>query len=113
MIVKARDVVIAVINRHNTPGGEYVGRPSPLGNPNKITDYKRDEAIRAYADWLLFKVKTKDQKVCRELERLRKKVLKEKKLVLACWCVPMKCHASIIAETLAKAIVDGTSFGGG
>lgn len=110
MIVKARDITIEVVNRHNTPGGEYVGRPSPLGNPNKITNYKRDEAIRAYGDWLLFKIKTKDVKVCRELERLRKKALKYKKLVLACWCVPMRCHASIIAETLAKAIAAGTSF---
>lgn len=110
MVISVGDVTINVINRRNTSGGEYVGRPSPLGNPVKVGEKKRDEAIRAYGDWLFFKIKTKDPKVCAELERLRKKALKEKKLVLACWCVPMRCHASIIAETLAKAISAGTSF---
>lgn len=108
--MRVRDITITIVNRHRTPGGEYVGRPSPLGNPIKIGDCSRDEAIRAYSDWLLFKIKTKDPKVCRELERLRKKALNDKQLTLACWCVPMKCHASIIAETLAKAIATDTAF---
>ena len=110
MIVSVKGVTITVVNRKTTPGGEYVGRPSPLGNPMKIGDFKRAEAIQAYADWLYFKVKTKEPKVCKELERLRKKAIKDKQLVLACWCVPMRCHASVIAETLAKAIASGSTF---
>jgi hypothetical protein len=110
MVVTVRNVVITVVNRHDTPGGEYVGRPSALGNPYDTATHKRDEAIRAYTDWLFFKIETKDLKVCNELERLRKKALREKKLVLACWCVPLKCHASVIADALAKAIAGDASF---
>ena len=110
MNILAHDITIEVINRRTTTSGEYVGRPSPLGNPFQLAGHTRDDVIDAYVEWLAFKIRTKDSTVCGELERLRQKAIKNKKLVLACWCAPLRCHAQVIAETLAKAIVAGTTF---
>ena len=102
--------MITVVNRRTTSEGVYVGRPSPLGNPFKIGENSRDAVIDAYAAWLQYKITSKDDAVCKELERLRQKAAKDGKLVLACWCVPLRCHASVVADVLTKAIEDGTRF---
>lgn len=102
---------IVIVNRKVTTEGEYVGRPSPLGNPFALgAGVSRNEAIDAYADWLKYKIRERDAKVCGELERLRQKAVRDGKLVLACWCTPLRCHASVIADVLKKAIADGTNF---
>lgn len=103
-------VPILIINRRRDYGGEYVGRPSPLGNPFQIGVNGRDAVIDAYVAWLQYKIKTKDPATCKELERLRQKAIKDGQLTLACWCAPLRCHASVIAEALTKALDEDISF---
>ena len=83
-------------------GGEYVGRPSPLGNPFKIgnVDGDREEVIRKYKAWLRRNITNKS--VANELGRLITKYRKEGHLTLICWCAPLPCHADVIARYIKK-----------
>lgn len=72
----------------------YIGRPSPWGNPfthknGTIAKYKvgsRDEAVKAYKEWIL----TQPELLAR-LPELKGKVL-------GCWCKPQACHGDILLE---------------
>jgi len=78
----------------------YIGRPSKWGNPFKIGMFyrgrtlTRDDAIKAFEDWLL----NSDAGI--ELQ-MSLKELKGK--TLGCWCKPLPCHGDILAD-LANAI---------
>jgi hypothetical protein len=97
---------IHIANRRNTKEGEYVGRPSPLGNPWRAgADLTRDEAIARYKVWLNIQWKTQNHKVRDELNRLANKLIEDGELTLVCWCAPKNCHADVIAEAI-QAIVN-------
>lgn len=80
-------VIIFNISKGENPtkGSSYVGRGSPYGNPFKIgVDGDRVEVIRKFRESLT-----------------AEKILEIKKLKgknLACHCVPLMCHAEVIAE---------------
>ena len=101
--------VITIVNRRNKQHrntGEYVGRPSPLGNPWKAgDDLSRDEAIRRYKIWLNLQWRTNNRRVRDELMRLTNQLIRDGELTLACWCAPQACHADVIAEAI-KAIIE-------
>jgi len=73
----------------------YVGRPSKWGNPfshlngtlAKFTVKNRDEAISQYRAWIMTQP---------DLIATAKVELKGKRL--GCWCHPLPCHASVLAE---------------
>jgi hypothetical protein len=97
---------IEIVNRRNTSFGEYVGRPTPLGNPWRASDtLPREEAIAKYKAWLNLQWKAGNTLVTDELHRLAEKLKRDGELVLSCWCAPKACHADVIAEAI-KAIVE-------
>lgn len=81
----------------------YVGRPSPLGNPFKITQTEpapmtRAEAVDAFRRYF---VTAADQpKIHRLLNRMLKECRAGRRVVLLCYCAPMACHAHVIKAWL-------------
>ena len=67
-------------------GAVYVGRPSPWGNPYKVSRNKtREQAIREFQTY----AELKDFYEEHWLEPLRGKDL-------VCWCSPGPCHADVL-----------------
>ena len=113
---------IKVINHHHLCLGdnEYIGRGSPLGNPfshrdNTKAKHKvetRDDAIKAYAVWLMDRLQEGNQEVISELDRLATIAMSTGKLNLRCYCAPKACHGDVIRKVLLEAIDDSTSLNG-
>jgi len=96
---------VRVAHKMRVPEGTYVGRPTALGNPYRLTQgHTRVEALALYREWLDKSIKDQDRIVCGALERMRQQLLKDKTLTLCCWCYPLDCHADIIAEKLIVAV---------
>ena len=101
-------VEIRVLNtRLVADRGEYVGRPSPLGNPFKLEresdrESDRESVIERYEVWLREKIRIRDRLVCDELNRLYKIVRDSGVLELVCWCAPKRCHADVIRCVLLE-----------
>ena len=69
----------------------YVGRPTLLGNPFQIgPGIDRDRAIRLYRHYAIARMDMD--------ENFRRAVLYCKGRTLACWCVPLPCHADVLLE---------------
>lgn len=91
---------------------EYIGRPSPLGNPfshkrDTKADFivaSREEAVKRYRMWLIKKIKEKDKAVIDELKRLKRIAMEKGELKLGCWCAPKACHGDVIKEILEMSI---------
>jgi len=95
-----KDFKIHVVNKRDGTPGEYVGRPSVLGNPFTIGRHgTRDEVIAQYKSWLWSVMKTGTPEL-QELDRLAKKLITDGGLTLVCWCAPLKCHANVIADAI-------------
>ena len=97
---------ILVLNKRSAGSrGEYVGRPSPLGNPFKLKrELDRDAVIALYEIWLRERIADRDKKVCDELNRLYLIARDTGLLELVCWCAPKHCHADVIRKVLLKAL---------
>lgn len=82
--------------------GEYVGRPSPLGNPFYMAnEAMRDEVCDKYQAWFDRKVEQDDPAVMGELRRLyHLGKEKQQSIRLICYCSPRRCHADTIAKFL-------------
>lgn len=92
------DIVIVNTSRSHNYIGEYIGRPSILGNPYN-TAVGRKEAISAFSNYLNRKIQEKDPVIIGELERLYS-IAKNEQLVLICWCAPKSCHGEVIKNIL-------------
>lgn len=97
--------MIKVMNKRsfksNTCVDVYIGRPSVLGNPFRITGkVTRKECIEAYRGWIHERINDADEEVLRELERIRNLVKKYGRVNLVCWCAPLPCHGDVIKEYL-------------
>ena len=87
-----------------TAQDRYIGRPSVLGNPfshlsGTLAQHKvatRAEAVEAYTQWLVNKVKVERDPVI--LAALRA-IPEDAHLV--CWCKPQACHGDIIVKACA------------
>lgn len=88
---------ITVVNNPNKYFGEYIGRPSILGNP--FASLSREEAIEAYDAYLREKIAEKDTVIVGELERLYQ-IANNEPLRLICWCSPLPCHGDIIKNVI-------------
>lgn len=93
--------MITVANRKTHRGhGEYIGRPSILGNPFEMEDEsQRAAVISQFRSWLWNKIKLQDPVVLGELQRL-KAIADNGDLVLVCWCAPLPCHADVIKKCI-------------
>lgn len=82
----------------NIPG-EYVGRPSVLGNPFAMGVHgDRTEVIAKYRVWLNDQLHD-NEAVVAELQRLVL-LAYEGDLNLICWCAPRPCHADVIKSCI-------------
>lgn len=93
------------MNRTLPEGAVRVDRWSPWGNPFKIGKFKcdhpdcadhvyditREKSMAAYRKWLEGRLRVEPT----FLDLLRDRDL-------ACWCVPLPCHADIILEFLSR-----------
>lgn len=83
-----------VVHCKRAPYDVYIGRPSKWGNPfshkpgtqAKYRVATREEAIRAYEEW----IKTQPHLLA-DLKELRGKTL-------GCWCKPLPCHGDVLAR---------------
>lgn len=74
----------------------FIGRPSPLGNPYKISkNVNREEAIKKYRAWLWDRIKKKDEKVVSELRKIKQAAI-DGNVYLICYCSPLPCHGDVI-----------------
>lgn len=102
--------MIKVVNKRSGEEGEYIGRPSPLGNPfTHLTRTKhamflcdtREESIRRYREWLEYHISEKTPEIMDEMQRLYD-LSQEGDLNLVCWCKPLSCHGDILKEYLEQ-----------
>ena len=90
---------VTVARKPNT--GEYVGRPSPLGNPFVMrSEADRNVVCDNYQKWFDAQVEKRDPGVIGELTRLFNLAQEQGKLTLVCYCAPRRCHAQTIAKFL-------------
>ena len=93
-------MITVVSKRASQPVGEYIGRPSPLGNPFTIgRDGTRDEVIAKYRTWLNDRLHDEDTTASDELMRLCK-LAEVGDLTLVCWCAPLPCHGDVIKNAI-------------
>ena len=103
-------LTVIIVNRKTYQGKDahYVGRPTILGNPFSAKQHGgRDNAIAKYKAWLNLQWSTGNQPVIDELMYLARKLNKDNKIVLMCWCAPKACHASVIGVALRNIIKQG------
>lgn len=96
--------LISVVNKYTFKGlhAVYIGRPSPLGNPYKITDSKsRDDVIDAYERYLIGGYES-DGRIQRAINDLVEKYLAGEEINLLCFCAPRRCHGEVIREFVEK-----------
>jgi hypothetical protein len=102
---------IRIVNKRAFKGdGQYVGRPSPMGNPfswmeGTLAEFRvasREESLCRYKDWLLEKLDT-DNPTTRMFLMLLEELKTNECLTLICWCAPKKCHGDVIKELLLEA----------
>jgi hypothetical protein len=93
---------ITVRNKRTWSGeGEYIGRGNVLGNPFRMrNEEEREFVIKQYRQWLWNKIRDKDIKVHKELDRLLDVYRSRGELNLICWCAPKQCHGDIIRSCL-------------
>jgi len=92
---------IKVVNKKLGGIGEYIGRPSPLGNPFQLEkEEDRLSVISRYREWILGQIMAKDEQVLSELSRLRQIAIEKGELRLQCWCAPKHCHGDVIKEII-------------
>lgn len=89
--------MLPVLNKHTDeipPGAAYVMRPGTFGNPYRITPtLTRERAIANFKrDWY--------RRVAADPAFRRAALELKKASALVCVCVPLPCHAQIIAEWL-------------
>jgi hypothetical protein len=101
-------MTISVRNKRSWKGaGEYIGRPSVLGNPfflaDKNDDAMRHRVIKDYKFWITQHIHNKNKPVLEELVRLAK-IAELGDLNLICWCAPKACHGDIIKRILEDMI---------
>jgi len=82
-----------VVNLRNDEYDVYIGRPSIFANPFKIgPDGGREMVIEKFKVYFLDKIE-KDG-------NFRQAVLQLRGKRLGCFCYPLSCHGSVIAEWL-------------
>jgi hypothetical protein len=100
--------MIKIKNKRTYKGkGEYVGRPSPLGNPFAFVGpdkncNSREEAIALYEKWLDENIKI-DGPVKKKFDSLVEDYNTYGELTLICWCSPKSCHAEVIKRKIENA----------
>lgn len=102
---------IRVVNKRAwKKGGEYIGRPSPLGNPfshleSVLAEHRcatRAEAITRYEQWLRAELRDVTSEATIAFRELQRRYDAGEELVLICWCAPSPCHGHVIGRLLEE-----------
>lgn len=90
--------VIEVINIRHNADCEYIGRPSPLGNPYAISSSQcRNAVCDNYEEWFHLQIELNNPLVLNELRRLHLIGKKTGIIKLGCFCKPRhRCHGDTI-----------------
>ena len=72
-----------------------IDRSSKWGNPYKVGNYGREEAIAKYKRWLWRQIKS--GRITRE------ELLELDDKALGCWCKPKPCHGDVLVKAIAWA----------
>lgn len=84
----------------------YVGRPSPLGNPFRVTDEsQREEACRNYHEWISTQIREQNPMVVSELSSILDSLRRGEDTVLTCYCAPKQCHSESIYRIVMNALL--------
>jgi len=100
--------MIRIGNKKHGDKGEYVGRPSPLGNPFKVKEFGQAGACAAYEQWFSKIIKAgpiTNPSVFAELDKLYNIYIKNGELTLLCWCAPKRCHSETIRNWLEERLL--------
>lgn len=93
--------ISVVVGKKWDAGAQYIGRPSPLGNPFKMrAEQDRDRVCDEYEVWFRERVEARDPEVIEELRRLYRIAKSQGHLVLGCYCAPRRCHGDVVAAFL-------------
>lgn len=97
--------MIQVVHCKREPDSEYIGRPSPLGNPFPLKNgEEKGSTLPKYKEHLFTELDKGNQEIIGELKRL-KQIALQGELKLGCWCAPSPCHGDIIKELLEHEII--------
>lgn len=93
---------VRVANRRTGALGDYVGRPTPLGNPFEIGKHgTREEVIAKYSEWLDLQMQDYQPNAQQAMiAALVNKARRHGQLTLVCWCAPQPCHADVIRDVI-------------
>lgn len=90
---------VEVVRQHSWKNTEYIGRPSPLGNPYPIgPNADRNKVCDDYEEWFKTQIAINNPLVCHELMRLHRIGKINGVVRLGCFCAPARCHGDTIAE---------------
>lgn len=94
--------MIIVASKRTDAIDQYVGRPTPLGNPYAVSVYGHDVCIDMYREWFIAQLDSAadDSPFYKQLNYLAAVYKDKGTLTLLCWCAPKTCHADVIAEYL-------------
>lgn len=93
-----------VVKKGEAGYDEYIGRPSPWGNPFQIgRDGSRAAVIDKYRRWL----ETGKTFDCPAATKERRQWILDhltdlKGKTLACWCAPLSCHGEVLLDLLIQ-----------
>lgn len=93
---------VIVVNSTFALDAEQIDRSTPLGNPNRIyrdTPWEREQCLIKYKRWLWENLKLPESAPAREMQRLAS-IVKERDLIIRCWCAPKACHGQIVGKAL-------------
>lgn len=92
---------VEIVNYTRCKESEYIGRPSPLGNPFPIgPNADRDVVCKHYEEWFQERIELNDPIVFHELLRLHRIGRVKGVVRLGCFCKPKRCHGETIAHFL-------------
>jgi hypothetical protein len=77
-----------------------------LGNPYRVEEFGREQAVASYRVWLRQQWKLGGAPRARLLA-LARQYKAEGKLVLSCWCAPRQCHAEVVREAVLGIVKHG------
>ncbi len=104
--------MINIVNKKNhkeQANDVYIGRPSILDNPYEMKLYGRERCIELFEKEFYQCLTTgKDTKnmvytqIQAALDNIVAVISKFGSVNLVCWCAPLACHGSVIAEYIVK-----------
>ena len=108
---------IKVVNKSvhaPTDSDVYIGRGSNLGNPYTSKDLgktkaefqatNKEESLNSYKDYLNQKIKSGNNIICDELNKIYLMSLKGD-VNLVCYCAPKGCHGDIIKGIVTAKLI--------